>query len=123
MCAYTEKIEDIVRRAAEGFPAVLVSGPRQSGKTTLLMTLFPKAAYESFDDPVVQDFAVVDPEGFLLQFGGQAVILDKVQYVPGLFSCLKMAIDANQHIHGKWLLTGSQHFSMLHSVSDSLAGI
>ena len=112
-----------MRRAAEGFSAVLVSGPRQSGKTTLLKTLFSKAAYASFDDPVVQDFSVAAPEGFLLQFGGRAVILDEVQDVPGLFSCLKMAIDANRHIHGKWLLTGSQHFSMMHAVGDSLAGI
>jgi len=116
------RIEAIVRQAAEGFPAVLVSGPRQSGKTTLLKTLFPDAAYRSFDDPAVQDFAVADPEGFLLQFGEQAVILDEIQYVPGLFSYLKMAIDANRHTHGKWLLTGSQHFSMMHAVSDSLAG-
>jgi len=116
------QIETILQQAAGGFPAVLVTGPRQSGKTTLLKTIFPEAAYVSFDDPVVQEFARSDPEGFLSQYAGKPAILDEIQYVPGLFSYLKMAIDGDRHKHGRWLLTGSQQFSMMHAVSDSLAG-
>ena len=67
-----------------------------------------------------QDFAVADPEGFLLQFESRQSYWMK-PICSGPFSYLKMAIDANRHIHGKWF-TGSQHFSMMHAVSDSLAG-
>ncbi len=115
-------IEALLRRAAKSFPAVLVTGPRQSGKTTLLKNVFPKADFVTFDDPVMQDYARTDPRGLIDRYGKKPVIFDEIQYVPELFSYLKMAIDNDRSRTGKWLLTGSQQFPMMHAVSDSLAG-
>ena len=104
------------------FPAVIVTGPRQSGKTTFLKYTFPEAEYVTFDDPVMQDFAKNDPNGFIAKFSSRQIILDEIQYVPELFSYLKMDIDQNREVCGKWLLTGSQQFNMMKEISDSLAG-
>ncbi len=104
------------------FPAVLVTGPRQSGKTTFLRHEAPDSAYVTFDDPLNRQFADRDPHGFLDQFGGRPVILDEVQYVPDLFPYLKMRIDAEPGVRGRYLLTGSQQFAMMRRVGDSLAG-
>ncbi len=81
----------------------------------------PDAAYCTFDDPVERDFARVDPNGFLNQFGDKQVILDEIQYCPEILSYLKMRID-HDGIPGKWILTGSQQFHMMHHVRESLAG-
>jgi predicted AAA+ superfamily ATPase len=105
------------------FPAVLVTGPRQAGKTTLLQHEAGKRfAYVSFDDPVERAFALSDPEGFLDRFGAQPVILDEVQYAPELLSSLKLRIDRARTRNGRWLLTGSQQFHLMRNVSESLAG-
>jgi len=79
-------------------------------------------AFVSFDDPVVREFAQQDPNGFLDGFADKALVLDEIQYVPGLFSYLKMRIDADRARHGRFVLTGSQQFQMMKNVSDSLAG-
>jgi len=105
------------------FPALLITGPRQSGKTTFLHhTMGNAAAYVSFDDPMSRDFALSDPNGFLDQYQGDPVILDEIQYVPELLPYIKIRIDRNPEIYGKWLLTGSQQFRLMHQVSESLAG-
>lgn len=109
--------------ALAGFPAVLVTGPRQSGKTTLLREeIGAESAYVTFDDPLERDFARRDPEGFLDRFGGGRVILDEVQYVPEIFQYLKIRIDRQREERGRWLLTGSQHFGLMANVGESLAG-
>jgi uncharacterized protein len=108
--------------ALEGFPAVLVTGPRQSGKTTLLRQEVEESAYVTFDDPLERDVARSDPEGFLDRFGGGRVILDEVQYVPELFQYLKVRIDREREQRGRWLLTGSQQFGLMANVGESLAG-
>jgi predicted AAA+ superfamily ATPase len=112
-----------LHQALAGFPAVLVTGPRQSGKTTFLRhEAGEQADYVSFDDPLERDFASVDPVGFLGRFVGQPVILDEIQYVPALLSYLKLRIDAEPGLCGRWLLTGSQQFGLMRDVSESLAG-
>lgn len=102
---------------------MLVTGPRQSGKTTFLKhEVGATADYVSFDDPIEREFALSDPRGFLAQFGGRPVIFDEIQQVPALLPYLKMLIDENPERLGHWLLTGSQQFALMHEVSESLAG-
>ncbi|MGI6394166.1 MAG: ATP-binding protein [bacterium] len=112
----------LLKKLSGLFPAIIVTGPRQSGKTTFLKYTFPEAEYVTFDDPVMQDFAKNDPNGFISKFSSDKTILDEIQYVPELFSYLKMDIDQNRELCGKWLLTGSQQFNMMKEISDSLAG-
>ncbi|MFV2056697.1 MAG: ATP-binding protein [Thiohalomonadales bacterium] len=102
-------------------PAVLLTGARQTGKTSLLRHLFPQAEYVSFDWPANADEAENNPIEFLSRFKGP-VILDEIQYVPSLFRHLKIWIDENRHEKGKWILTGSQKFLLMKEVSESLAG-
>lgn len=114
---------ETLAHALETFPAVLVTGPRQSGKTTFLKREFGAGAgYVTFDDPLEREFARSDPRAFLDRFGDGPAILDEVQYVPELFPYLKMRIDDQRRRYGRWLLTGSQQFGLTAGVSESLAG-
>lgn len=97
-----------------------VTGPRQSGKTTLVRTVFPDRGYVNLEDPSLRRFALEDPKGLLAAYPDGA-ILDEVQHCPELFSYLQVDVDEDGR-KGKWVLTGSQHFSMLRNVSQSLAG-
>jgi len=116
-------IKKIVDQALRTFPAVLITGPRQSGKTTFLKEEYGEICnYVSFDDPLERQFASEDPNGFLDQFSGKPVILDEIQYVPQLFSWLKMRIDSERTRSGRFLMSGSQQFQIMKNVSDSLAG-
>ena len=100
----------------ENFPALLITGPRQSGKSTFLLhALKDSAEYVTFDDPLERQFADSDPKGFLRRFSGP-VILDEIQYVPGLFPYLKIEIDSNRNDYGRWILTGSHQFHLMKSV-------
>jgi predicted AAA+ superfamily ATPase len=112
-----------LNQAAEAFPAVLVTGPRQSGKTTFLRhELGADYRYVSFDDPLERDFARTDPNGFLAAFDDKPALLDEVQYVPELLSYIKLRIDAAPNQLGRWLLTGSQQFALMQQLGESLAG-
>lgn len=106
--------------AAQTFPAVTLTGPRQSGKSTLCRALFPEHAYTNLEAPDVREFAISDPRGFLAQFADGAV-LDEVQRAPELVSYLQPLIDEDPRA-GRWILTGSQNLALLESVSQSLAG-
>ncbi len=117
------KISSSFFKTLKSFPAVMISGPRQSGKTTFLKEeLKDSTHYVTFDDPLNRQFALEDPNGFLNQFTHFPVILDEIQYAPHLFSYLKIKIDENRNNYGRWLLTGSQQFNLMKNVSDSLAG-
>ena len=116
-------LKPVVDHALNGFPAVLITGPRQSGKTTFLRTEYgDRFRYVSFDDPLNRQFAHQDPNGFLDSLSADPVILDEVQYVPELFSYLKLRIDADRQVNGRFLMTGSQQFQLMKNISDSLAG-
>lgn len=106
--------------AARKYPVVTVTGPRQSGKTTLVRSVFPKAQYVSLEAPDQRAFAVEDPRGFLAQFP-ERVILDEIQRVPELFSYLQVLAD-EAPTPGRFILTGSQNFLLLHNISQTLAG-
>lgn len=116
-------LNEVFKKALNTMPAVLVTGPRQAGKTTFLKNEAPKNCdYVSFDDPLERTFANEDPKGFLNKFADNSVILDEIQYVPNLLPYIKMEIDKSPAIKGKWLMTGSQQFSMMSNISESLAG-
>lgn len=115
-------IEPHMLQAVNQFPAIALSGPRQCGKSTLLKHLFSKShSYISFDDPVVREQALSDPKLFLENRGDRCII-DEIQYVPQLLSYVKILIDENRHKNGRFLFTGSQQFTMIKNLGDSLAG-
>jgi predicted AAA+ superfamily ATPase len=105
---------------ARGFPAVVVSGPRQSGKTTLARSCFPDRPYVSLEAPDERQAAEDDPRGFLARFPDGAV-LDEVQRCPHLFSYLQGVLDSDGRM-GLYVLTGSQQLGLLSQVTQSLAG-
>ena len=107
-------------RLARGFPIVAITGPRQSGKTTLARAAFPGLPYVSLEDPDTREFALADPRGFLARFADGAV-LDEAQRCPALFSYLQGIVD-ERPVMGRFVLTGSQQFGMLSSITQSLAG-
>jgi predicted AAA+ superfamily ATPase len=107
-------------RLARRFPIVTVTGPRQSGKTTLCRMAFPRKAYVSLEAPDVRAYATADPRGFLATYASGA-ILDEIQRVPDLLSYLQGEVDARPTA-GRFILTGSANLALLHGVSQSLAG-
>lgn len=116
-------LQHTFKDAVRSFPAVLITGARQTGKTTfLLQEAGGRAEYISLDDPLERSFALSDPNGFLDRFGGKPMIIDEIQYVPELLPYIKIRIDRNRQQNGRWLLTGSQQFQLMKNVSESLAG-
>jgi predicted AAA+ superfamily ATPase len=111
----TEKLLYLAQR----FPVISVTGPRQSGKTTLVRNAFPGKAYVSLEDPDVRSFALDDPRGFLNTY--PEAIIDEAQHVPQLFSYIQTAVDSSR-IPGRYVLTGSQNFLLLEGITQSLAG-
>lgn len=115
------KLEKLLKQAITQFPAVLVTGPRQAGKSTFLQHTLKDYQYVSLDDLVVRNLAESDPALFLNTYTAP-LIIDEIQYVPSLFSQIKLKIDANRRKYGQYVLTGSQVFPLMKGVSESLAG-
>ena len=118
---YPRMLADRLLRLAAHFPAVVVTGARQAGKTTLMRATFPDHHYVSLDLPTTADQAERNPDLFLHHHPAP-VLIDEVQYAPGLFRHLKAAIDDRRHDMGRYILTGSQNFTLMRGISDSLAG-
>lgn len=110
----------ILQQIAGQVPVISLTGPRQSGKTTLVRATFPDHAYASLEDPDLRRLALEDPRGFLDHFPGPA-IFDEAQRAPELFSYLQTLVDADDR-PGRFILSGSQNFLLLRSISQSLAG-
>jgi len=116
------KIERVLGKLIQQFPAVVVTGPRQSGKSTLLKEIFSKTyTYLSFDDPVIRQRAILDPR-FFLESVPDKIIIDEIQYVPQILSYVKMLIDKDRQRYGRFIFTGSQQFNMIKNLGDTLAG-
>jgi uncharacterized protein len=109
-----------LKSLASSFPVIALIGPRQSGKSTLVKAVFPGKPYASLEPLDVRAFAQSDPRRFLAQFP-EGAILDEVQRVPDLFSYLQGNVD-EQNRPGRFILTGSQHFLLMESISQTLAG-
>jgi len=105
---------------AKKMPAIALTGPRQSGKTTLLKMAFPKYDYVNLEHPPSRALAISDPEQFLSQYS-KGLIIDEVQRAPELFSYLQVVIDKKKQM-GRYILSGSQNFALLENISQSLAG-
>ena len=113
------KLKDSIKENIAYFPIVTVTGPRQSGKTTLIRTMFPDMPYYSLENPDTLAMAMNDPMAFLMQHS-VGMVLDEVQNAPQLLSYLQGVVD--EHRDRKYILSGSSQFSLQNSISQSLAG-
>lgn len=114
------KISSKVLEYSKKFPVVTITGPRQSGKTTLCKMLFEDKKYVNLEEIDERQFAIEDPRGFLARFPDGAII-DEIQYAPNLFSYIQAIVDRTNK-EGMFILTGSQQFDVMESISQSLAG-
>ncbi|MCX6271973.1 MAG: ATP-binding protein [Bacteroidetes bacterium] len=115
-------IEPVLHSYLETFSVVAITGPRQSGKSTMLRSIFDKTyRYVTFDDYRIVSFFQTDPEAFMMQYSDK-VIFDEVQKVPLLFNYLKIVVDNDRSNKGKFILTGSSQFTMNQQITESLAG-
>lgn len=114
-------LEPTLARLAGQRPVLVVTGARQTGKSSLVRRVFPGHAYATLDVPSEAEQAERDPDAFLARHGAPLVV-DEVQYAPGLLRHLKIRVDADRGLNGRFVLTGSQKFGLMRSVSESLAG-
>ena len=114
-------IERTVRDLATQYRIVTITGPRQSGKTTLCKMAFPDLPYVSLENPDVRDAAAADPVSLLNRHRATGVILDEIQNLPQLLSYIQGIVDEDEQA-GQFILTGSHQFSLMEGISQSLAG-
>ena len=115
------KSKEALLRVASQFPVVGITGPRQSGKTTLVQSVFPEKRYITFDDDNMRTLAKENPKDFVDAFP-DGVVIDEAQKVPEIFNALKMKVDSEKSEPGKYILTGSSQFKLKKNMTDSLSG-
>ena len=115
------EMKDILLKRAKEYPVVTITGPRQSGKTTLVRNAFPRHSYVNLEDPETRELAESDYRRFISMFP-PPVIIDEIQRVPRLASAIQVAVDANRTAKGQFILTGSHQPNLKQTVSQSLAG-
>ncbi len=115
------QLQPVLLSRATQYPVVTVTGPRQSGKTTLCRQTFPDKPYTNLERPDLRDFARSDPRAFLAQFDERGAIIDEIQRVPELLSWIQVEVDENKQM-GQFILTGSHQFDLSREISQSLAG-
>lgn len=113
-------LSNAITFSAKKMPVIAVTGPRQSGKSTLIRHLFPNHSYQNLEDIELRKFAISDPKGFLYN-AGKFVIIDEIQYVPDLLSYIQVNTDI-QKTAGQYIISGSQNLLLMDSISQSLAG-
>jgi len=120
---YIERyIEKEIKRYLKQFSAVILTGPRQSGKSTLLKNKFvPDYEYITLEDPSIRDSFLSDPKLFFEKLG-KKIIFDEIQYTPEILTYLKIIIDKNRTKKGQFILTGSQQFKLMRNITETLAG-
>jgi predicted AAA+ superfamily ATPase len=109
-----------ITEASEKMPVIAVTGPRQSGKSTLVQQIFPTYKYANLEDPEQRKFAIEDPKGFLFN-QGERTIIDEIQHAPDLLSYIQVTVD-REKIPGQFVISGSQNLLLMESISQSLAG-
>ena len=117
----SRKLGNIIQEASRHFPAVVVTGPRRAGKTTLLRQLFSKAQYVLLEDPDIQGRIRSDPRTFLEELR-PPVVFDEIQNAPELLSYVRTLVDAAPRRMGQWLFTGSQEAPLMQGITESMAG-
>ncbi len=115
------KIEHHFGRVLAAFPSVVLTGPRRAGKTTILRRLLPNASYALLEDPDILARVRADARSFLDDLPTPAII-DEIQNAPELFPYIRSRIDGQPRKMGQWVLTGSQEFSLMHNITESMAG-
>lgn len=113
------ELSSIIKRLRKQFPVITLTGPRQSGKTTLLQSVYKDIPYISLEDLDIRNAAINDPRAFLSNFP-EGVVIDEAQRVPELFSYIQGIVDKNKDLH--FVLSGSQNFLLLQNITQSLAG-
>jgi predicted AAA+ superfamily ATPase len=121
MTYIARQIEPKIKQMLHSFPSIAVTGPRQSGKSTLLINTLKSYNYVTLDDPLTREQAMSDP-GFFLDSAGARAIIDEIQYAPQLLSYIKIKIDKHRERKGVYVFTGSQQFNMIKDLGDTLAG-
>ena len=113
--------KEALLRLASQFPVIGITGPRQSGKSTLAKAVFSDKRYVTFDDRTMRELAAANPSDFIAAFPAGAII-DEAQKVPEIFNALKLHVDGSSFTPGKFILTGSSQFRLKQNMTDSMAG-